>query len=154
MMDTCAGEVDPALYREVVVPAILEVLTRFKKICPEFPILYYSKGTSSDHWSALKELPIAGIGIDWNHNLAQVLREWGDRWVVQGNIDPHWLFLPSDELEQRVRKVFEEVKALPASLRRGWIAGLGHGVLPKTPEENVRLVIRLQKEIFGEGQKQ
>ena len=41
------------------------------------------------------------------------------------------------------------MKALPASARRGWICGLGHGVLQKTPESNVLLFLRLQREYFA-----
>jgi uroporphyrinogen decarboxylase len=38
---------------------------------------------------------------------------------------------------------------LPAQQRRGWICGLGHGVLQKTPETHVRRFVSLQREIFG-----
>jgi len=40
------------------------------------------------------------------------------------------------------------VRALPAAVRAAWVCGLGHGVLQKTPVSNVRLVLRLQKEMF------
>jgi uroporphyrinogen decarboxylase len=33
------------------------------------------------------------------------------------------------------------VRALDASVRRGWVCGLGHGVLPGTPEESVRTFV-------------
>jgi uroporphyrinogen decarboxylase len=89
------------------------------------------------------------LGIDWNHEIAQVLTDWGSTYAIQGNIDPSWLFLEPAELERRLRKIFLEVKALPSEARKGWICGLGHGVLPKTPESNVRLFLSLQKEIFG-----
>ncbi len=41
------------------------------------------------------------------------------------------------------------IRALPAALRRGWVCGLGHGVLQRTPEANVRRFVTLQREIFG-----
>ncbi len=44
---------------------------------------------------------------------------------------------------------FSRMKALPAELRRGWICGLGHGVLQRTPEANVRRFVSLQREILG-----
>lgn len=147
MLDTCAGEVDPTTYREQIVPMMSHVM---KKYCEQtsVPLFYYSKGTGPQHWKSLVDLPIAGIGIDWNHNLAQVLREWSDRWAIQGNIDPQWLFLEPSTLESQLREVWKEVKALSAQMRQGWICGLGHGVLPKTPEDNVRLFLKIQKELF------
>lgn len=149
MMDTCAGEFDPLLYRQRVVPYIETVLSKFKARMPSAKVIYYSKGTGPAHWAALENLPIEGIGIDWRQPIQDVLREWGHQWAIQGNVDPHWLFLDPKELETRLRGVFESVLELPAKLRMGWICGLGHGVMPKTPESNVMLFLKLQKEIFA-----
>jgi uroporphyrinogen decarboxylase len=149
VLDTCAGEFDPKTYRDHVVPSLAELLKRFKALCPETPVTYYSKKTGPEHWKSLVDLPIAAKGVDWNHDIASVLREWGSRWAIQGNVDPEWLFLDPAELERRLKEVFGRVKALPAEARRGWVCGLGHGILQKTPESNVRLFIRLQREIFG-----
>jgi uroporphyrinogen decarboxylase len=148
MFDTCAGELAPSEYRSAAVPALRAVLLRFKEMHPNVPVIYYSKNTGPEHWAALRGLPIQCLGIDWNHDLATVLRDWSADFAIQGNIDPHWLFLEPVELERRLREVFARVLALPKELRRGWICGLGHGVLPKTPESNVRLFLRLQKELF------
>lgn len=149
VLDTCAGEIEPRLYADIVIPSLAEVLTRFKALCPDVPITYYSKGTGPQYWRELKSLPISCLGIDWQHNLARVLRDWGELYAIQGNVDPKWLFLDAQELERRLREVFAQVRDLPASARRGWISGLGHGVLPKTPESSVRLFLKLQKEYFG-----
>lgn len=151
VLDTCAGEFDAETYRVHVVPALAELLKRFKALCPETPVTYYSKKTGPAHWAALTELPISAKGIDWNHDIAQVLKDWGSRWAIQGNVDPDWMFLDPVELERRLREVFGRVKALPPEQRRGWVCGLGHGILQKTPEQSVRLFVRLEREIFGGG---
>ncbi len=149
VMDTCAGEFDSSIYKKTVVPYLEIVLRQFKESCPATPVIYYSKRTGPEHWESLKGLPIQGLGVDWHHDLAQVLSDWGGTWAIQGNIDPQWLFLDPVELELRLKRVFGAVKQLPAEKRRGWICGLGHGVLPKTPEANVRLFLRLQKQMFS-----
>lgn len=148
LFDTCAGEFDASLYEKRIVPAIAAVIERFRRECPETPIIYYSKKTDPAHWRALvrAKIDIQCLGVDWRHNLAQVLEEFGDRFSIQGNIDPQWLHLPATELEIRLRKAFGEVAQLNLD---GWVCGLGHGVLQHTPEDNVRLFLRLQKEIFG-----
>ncbi len=149
VMDTCAGEVSIEDYHRYALPALHDVLRRFKEKCPQTPVTYYSKKTGPSHWECLIDLPIEAIGVDWNHRLSDVLYRFSDRFAIQGNIDPNWLFLPSDELESRLREVWNEVAAMDPIYRRGWICGLGHGVLPGTPENNVRLFLKLQKEIFG-----
>jgi uroporphyrinogen decarboxylase len=149
VLDTCAGEFSPKDYAEKAVPVLRELFAEFKRLCPDTPIVYYSKGSGPEHWKHLKGLPIACLGIDWKHDLAQVLDRWSDEWGIQGNIDPDWLFLEPAELEKRLREVFQKVKSLPLSKRMGWVAGLGHGVLQKTPESNVRLFLKVQKEMFS-----
>lgn len=149
VLDTCAGEFSPEIFRDQAVPVLKELFAEFKKLCPDTPITYYSKGSTPEHWKHLRGLPIACLGIDWKHDLAQVLDQWSDDFGIQGNIDPDWLFLEPVELERRLREVFEKVKRLPASKRQGWVSGLGHGVLQKTPESNVKLFVKIQREIFG-----
>lgn len=148
VMDTCAGEITPEEFREFEVPALREVFRRFKAKCPETPITYYSKGTGPAYWDTLTDLPISAIGFDWNNDLAAALERYGDRWAIQGNFDPNDLFLPTNELQKKIDAFFRPIQALSASRRQGWICGLGHGVLPKTPEEHVRLFLRMQKERF------
>ncbi len=148
VLDTCAGEFDEEIFRTIVVPSLEVILEKFKMRNPQTPVVYYSKGTGPHYWKHLVHLPISCLGIDWKHDLSKVLMEWGQNWAIQGNLDPNWLFLQSDELESRIRIVFDSVKKLPAEKRVGWICGLGHGILPQTPEANVRLFLKLQKEVF------
>ena len=44
--------------------------------------------------------------------------------------------------------IIRPLLALPIRRRQGWICGLGHGVLPATPEHHVRLFVDLQRELF------
>ncbi len=149
VLDTAAGEVAAEVFASRIVPVLGELLARFRKLDAHTPVTYYSRGTGPAQWRALDGLPIACLGIDWRPDLAQVLDEFGDRWALQGNVDPEWLLLPRDDMEARVRQVFERVRALPAARRAGWICGLGHGILQKTPEANVRRFVTLQHELFG-----
>jgi uroporphyrinogen decarboxylase len=149
LFDTAAGEIDAATYRTHVVPVLADLLKRFRALDPTTPVTYYSRGTGPAHWDALAGLPFQCLGIDWNHDIGEVLTRYGDRWSIQGNVDPQWLHLPGDELERRLRACFGAVKALPAERRRGWVCGLGHGVLQRTPEANVLRFLAVQREIFG-----
>ncbi len=150
VLDTSAGSLPPGTFQTHVVPALDRLFRAFHELCPGAPITYYSKQTGPEHWNMLRALPIACLGIDWNHPIDRVLRDLSDRWAIQGNIDPHWLLQAPDALEAQLRPVFESVRQLPGECRRGWVCGLGHGVLPGTPEASVRRFIQLQHEFFGE----
>jgi uroporphyrinogen decarboxylase len=149
LFDTAAGEIDAATYGRHVVPVLADLLARFRKLDPHTPVTYYSRGTGPEYWDQLQDLPFQCLGIDWRHDITEVLAQYGERWAIQGNVDPEWLHLPYEELEHRLVGWFSRIKALPSSLRRGWICGLGHGVLQRTPEANVRRFVTLQREIFG-----
>ena len=149
LFDTAAGEIDAATYGRYVVPVLADLLARFRRLDPVTPVTYYSRGTDASYWDQLAGLPFQCLGIDWRQDLGAALERYADRWAIQGNVDPEWLHLPGDELERRLREYFQRIRALPAALRRGWICGLGHGVLQRTPEANVRRFVSLQREIFG-----
>jgi uroporphyrinogen decarboxylase len=148
IFDTCAGELGPQAFARWVVPQLRDVVNAVRRECPDARILYYSKGTDAAHWRLLGEVRLDGIGVDWKTPIASVLAEFGAHWAVQGNIDPHTLLLPEADFLESVEQFFAPVAALPAGQRRGWICGLGHGVLPATPENHVRLFVDLQRELF------
>jgi uroporphyrinogen decarboxylase len=149
VFDTAAGEISAAVYANKVVPVLADLLHRFRKLDALTPVTYYSRGTGPEHWDHLTDLPFQCLGVDWRHDLSSVLTRYGDRWAIQGNADPDWLLLPGNELDAKLRAYFAPLRALPPALRRGWICGLGHGVLQKTPEANVHRFIALQRELFA-----
>ena len=56
---------------------------------------------------------------------------------------------PAAELEDDIASFVAPLQRLNAHDRRGWICGLGHGVLPNTPEANVRTFVNLVRESFA-----
>src|SRR5205823_12247640 len=105
---------------------------------------YYSKGTQEAHLahSLFTGGALAGIGIDHRWNLREACKTFSGGFV-QGNFDQSLLLSERSELERRLRAFLEPlIGASPP----GWICGLGHGVLPKTPEDNVRLFVETVRE--------
>lgn len=145
IFDTSAGELTPFDFQSVVVPQL-------KKIFDKFPgqILYYSKGTMPDHFEApaWKALPLLGQGFDHRYDLARVLKSPRSG-VVQGNFDQTLLHCDAQDLNQHLDHYLKPLKGLKPEERRGWISGLGHGILPKTPEDNVRRFIDRVRKEFG-----
>ena len=69
--DELAGEIDAATYGEHVVPVLADVLQRFRKLDPDTPVTYYSRGTGPEYWDQLEGLPFQCLGIDWRHDIAE-----------------------------------------------------------------------------------
>ena len=76
-------------------------------------------------------------------------RARGRRGFVQGNFDPAWLFLPPSDLDRALSDYLRPIVALDETRRRGWICGLGHGVLPGTPEVAVHTFVDTVREAFA-----
>jgi uroporphyrinogen decarboxylase len=148
IFDTAAGALSPEQFSQLVVPAVAGVVQAFRRVCPQTPLIYYSRDTGLTQWSALRQIDFQCLGVDWHHDMAQVLPLLSDRWALQGNIDPHWLLQPAAEWEPKVRALFSRMLALPASQRAAWVCGLGHGVLQHTPEANVHRILKIQREMF------
>ncbi len=99
------------------------------------PVIVFCRG-SSHLASDLVQLKPAAISFDWQRPLHEIRKEVPFSIAVQGNLDPEILKMSPEIVEK-------ETLALLDSMRgdKGFIANLGHGVLPGTPVENVKLFV-------------
>lgn len=142
LFDTAAGELSPGDYRELIVPKLSHVMKEFKKACPGKKIIYYSKHTQAAHVKCLDLSLIDVVGVDWRCDLVEIQKLLPENVFIQGNLDPAWLHLPTDLMLKKARAYYDDLRARGLDFKR-WIAGLGHGVLIQTPEENVRQLVKL-----------
>jgi uroporphyrinogen decarboxylase len=144
VLDTAAGELPPSFYHREVVPSLTSLAETFAG-----RVGYYAKGTHPTHFAgAMASAPWAGIGVDSRWDVASLLAA-PRRGFVQGNFDPAWLFLPEPDLASALAGFLEPIAALGEHQRRGWICGLGHGVLPGTPESAVRAFVTTLRRTFA-----
>lgn len=145
IFDTAAGELSPDIYARYVLP-FLEALA---KLHPG-KLGYYGKNLTDAHVSLLQnsKAPFAGLGVDHRHNLAKML-PLHQKGFLQGNFDQCLLHLEEGEFEAAARNYLRSFQEVSEKGRAGWVAGLGHGVLPQTPEKNVRRYVDLVREMFA-----
>ncbi len=144
MFDTAAGELSPQMFRDHLENHIYSFAKKFPG-----KIGYYSKGTTPWHIQNLREKPVfAGFGVDHRFEIADVLKN-NHRGFIQGNFDQALLFCDPDEFESRLMRYLEPIRLLTPEQRRNWVCGLGHGVLPQTPQANVKSFVKRIREVFG-----
>jgi len=141
VFDTAAGELAPDLFNSMVVPQLKLMTTR-----DSGRIGYYSKGTQPAHLrqTFFTEGILAGVGVDHRWDMSEAL-EIFPRGFVQGNFDQTLLLSERNEFRQRLIRYLEPLRK---QNHDGWICGLGHGVLPSTPEENVKLFVETVREVM------
>jgi len=142
IFDTAAGELAPDIYKQIIVPQLHRLMNRFPQ-----QLGYYSKGTTESHVQAVQSNVWAGFGVDHRFDLSRVLST-SSSGFVQGNFDQTLLFQEPLQFKETIKKYFEKFEKLSPEERAGWVCGLGHGVLPKTPEENVRSFVKYVREVF------
>lgn len=142
LFDTAAGELCVADYKEFIVPKITALLKEFKAKSPNTKIIYYSKHTQAGFVKALDLTNIDVIGVDWRCDLVEIQNLLPGDKFIQGNLDPAWLHLPKDIMEKKAQAYYADLRERGLDFKR-WIAGLGHGVLIQTPEENVRSLVKI-----------
>ncbi|MCB1191264.1 MAG: uroporphyrinogen decarboxylase [Leptospiraceae bacterium] len=143
IFDTAAGELSPFDFEEIVIPYIKSISSRFPK-----KVAYYSKGTSRGHLEKIFPIDgLAGIGFDHRINLTKLLQITTNGFI-QGNFDQSLLFQETRDLKKSIMDYLNPILSMDSSERKGWVCSLGHGVLPKTPEDNVKLFIDTVRRVF------
>jgi uroporphyrinogen decarboxylase len=99
------------------------------------PVVNFSLGVGS----YLAEAAACGgdvVGLDWQLPLDDARETVGFERPVQGNLDPASLLAPRRELEARIDDVLERAAGRP-----GHVFNVGHGLVPATPPDSVRLLV-------------
>jgi uroporphyrinogen decarboxylase len=144
ILDTAAGELSPDYFENYVKKPLIQ-------ICDSYPdrIGYYAKGGTESQFRSLSTLTgLGGLGIDHRFSIAEFLEARISPGFVQGNFDQSLLFLPRDEFRKAFREYLKPILNLNPSQRAGWVAGLGHGLMKDTPEENVKEAVLIIREAF------
>ena len=142
LFDTAAGELSPGDYAELVVPHIHSLLEGFKSRFPKKKVIYYSKHTQAAHIKHLDFSLIDVLGVDWRCDMVEIQKLLPAHVFIQGNLDPAWLHLPWPLLEKKAKAFYQDLRERGLDFKR-LVAGLGHGVLIQTPEDNVRGLVKL-----------
>jgi len=138
VFDSWVGCLSVEDYRRYVLPRTKELISALKK--NGVPIIYFGTD-SATLLPSMNETGADVIGLDWRIPLDEGWKLLNNRPAVQGNLDPVLLFAEWDELKQRARNVLDL-----AGDRPGHIFNLGHGILPQTPVENVKSLVKFVQE--------
>jgi len=138
IFDSWIGCLGPEDYREYVKP---HMRTLIQGITPGIPVIHFGTGTST----LLRDQREAGgdvIGLDWRVELDDGWETVGHDRAVQGNLDPLVLFAEPEFIKKRTQRILDQAAGRP-----GHIFNLGHGILPKTPVDNVIRLIEYVHEL-------
>jgi uroporphyrinogen decarboxylase len=114
-------------------------MQRVMKQLKPCPIILFCRG-SSYFFDGLASIKPQGISLDWQCDLAEVRKKVASNITLQGNLDPHVLFADEKVVKKEAKAILDKMGKDPA-----FIFNLGHGVLPHTPEDNVKALVECVK---------
>lgn len=136
LFDSWAGELAPSDYEQFALPYEQKVFESLNRA--SVPTIIYINGSGT----FLEKMASAGadvLSIDWRVDLADARARVGDRFTLQGNLDPCVLLSTPEIITARARELIR------AGGGHKHILNLGHGILPMTPVENARAFIEAAK---------
>lgn len=141
LFDSWAGVLAPCDYEQFAMPYVRSIITDLRSVT-DIPLIYFANNGATLTRHTVK-LGADVLGFDWRLPIADAIQQAGDH-AVQGNIDPVALFLPQERLEQRIGTMLEDAQGA-----QGYIFNLGHGILPETPPEQVRIAVDAVHRLSG-----
>ena len=136
LFESWGGVLAPDELREFALPYLARAAAIARAAAPLAPLVVFAPGCA---W-ALDEIAAAtgadAVGIDW-HTPPDAARRLADRRgvAIQGNLDPCCLYAPPAAVRARTRRM------LAAMDGPGYVANLGHGILPDVPLEGARAFV-------------
>ena len=143
VFDSWVGCLGPRDYRLQVMPHVREIFDALRDL--DVPKIHFGTNTAT----LLPLMREAGgdiISVDWRIPIDEAWDRVGHDVAIQGNLDPAVLLAGPAEIEAQARDILERIDGRP-----GHVFNLGHGILPGTPVEHARLLVKRVHEWTSRG---
>ena len=141
LFDTSIGILSASAFERLALPYLQRVFSALEGM--EIPRIYFAFG-ATHLLSSLARVGADVLGVDWRTDLARTSSLFGNRIPLQGNLDPCVLLSSPEAIIAETKKILQSTEGL------SHIFNLGHGVLPETPFDHVRLLIDTVHEYTAE----
>ncbi len=131
VFDSWAGVLSADDYAAFAAPALRRLLAALADL--GVPRIVYVGGTSH-LLAALASLPCEAVGVDWRTDLGAAAERLPGK-AVQGNLDPAALLATPEVVKATARRMLARAPVT------GYVANLGHGILPGTSLANVEALL-------------
>mgnify|MGYP002630090318 CR=1 FL=1 len=129
IFDSWAAAIEPSKYDEFSWKYMVEIADYLKEKHPEVPIIMFPKGIPAFLDNVYGNFDV--FGVDWSTPMALAKEKLGDKYVLQGNMEPCRLYS-----KEATTASVEDIQKTMGTSRH--IFNLGHGILPDVPVENAK----------------
>ncbi|WP_200762525.1 uroporphyrinogen decarboxylase [Nitrosophilus alvini] len=135
VFDSWASALEKDMFFEFSWEYMKDIAEFIKLKHPDIPVILFPKGIPGYLDKIDGNFDV--FGVDWGTPMELAKKHLGDRYVLQGNMEPCRLY-NKEATKEGVEKIVETMGAKP-----GHIFNLGHGMLPDLPVENAKYLVDL-----------
>ena len=129
IFDSWAAAIEVDMYDEFSWSYMVEISEYLKEKYPHIPVIMFPKGVPAFLDKVYGNFDV--FGVDWATPMELAKEKLGDKYVLQGNMEPCRLY-SKEKTTQSVQKIHDTMQG------QGHIFNLGHGILPDVPVENAK----------------
>ena len=131
IFDSWASAIEPSKYDEFSWKYMVEIAEFLKEKYPDIPVILFPKGITAFVERGLVYGNFDVFGVDWGTPMALAKEKLGEKYVLQGNMEPCRLYS-----KKATTECVEALQEIMGGKRH--IFNLGHGILPDVPVENAK----------------
>jgi uroporphyrinogen decarboxylase len=140
IFDSWAGMLSGEDYAHLVIKPTQKIIEKVRSIYPKIPIICFPRMSGFNYEKFCSLVDCDAVSVDQYVPL-KLFKAMNNQKIIQGNLDPIILLSNSKELiKKRVDNIFDQME------NDNFIFNLGHGVVPKTPPENVEFLVNYVKQ--------
>ncbi|PHO09797.1 uroporphyrinogen decarboxylase [Malaciobacter canalis] len=129
IFDSWAAALEKQAYFEFSWKYMVEIAEYLKEKYPHIPVIMFPKGIGQYLDDIYGNFDV--FGVDWSTPMALAKEKLGDKYVLQGNMEPCRLYS-----KEKTTACVEKIQEVMGGKRH--IFNLGHGILPDVPVENAK----------------
>ncbi|EMZ36575.1 uroporphyrinogen decarboxylase [Helicobacter bilis] len=138
LFDSWANALEKSKYLEFGWFYLQDIANYLKATFPQIPLIAFPRGVGAFLESLHGKFDV--LGIDWQIDMKEAKEKAGDRFVLQGNLEPARLYDYSS-MKEGVISILEVMR------NSGHIFNLGHGMIKDLPRENAISLVKLVREV-------
>ena len=137
IFDSWAAALEESAFFEFSWAYMKDLASYLKGKYPHIPIIMFPKGISGYLDKIDGDFDV--FGVDWSTPIELAKEKLGDKYVLQGNMEPTRLYN-----QNAIKEGVEHIAKVMGNERH--IFNLGHGILPDVPVDNAKYFIKLVQE--------
>ncbi|MEK5060363.1 uroporphyrinogen decarboxylase [Paenibacillus shunpengii] len=131
VFDSWVGALSPADFQIYVLPTITRIFEELSDL--DVPKIYFPGVSSGELLPTLSDIKANVVGLDWRVSINEGRRRLGNKFAVQGNLDPYVLTAPIEVIKKYAKTIIDEGIQQP-----GYIFNLGHGLFPEASIDKLK----------------